>query len=56
MIRGEDWNSLVAVTDGGLIAELKETLRQRDARIAEMERTVAEEGKAIEAWKPARQW
>ncbi|MEZ4391390.1 MAG: hypothetical protein R3A48_09875 [Polyangiales bacterium] len=39
------------MTDAELIAEIKETLRQRDARIAELERTVGELSKVIEAWK-----
>lgn len=46
-----DRSSLASVTDAELIAELKETLRQRDARIAELERTVGELSKVIEAWK-----
>jgi hypothetical protein len=39
------------VTDAELIAELKEQLRQRDARIADLERKVDELSKVIEAWK-----
>lgn len=41
----------MAVTDAERIADLEETLRQRDARIAELERIVGELTKVIEAWK-----
>ena len=39
------------VTDAEHIAELEEQLRQRDARIAKLERTVDELRKVIDAWK-----
>jgi hypothetical protein len=39
------------VTDAERIAELEEALRQRDARIAELERVVGELSKVVEAWK-----
>ena len=39
------------MTDAESIAELEEMLRQRDARIAELERIVGELSKVIEAWK-----
>lgn len=39
------------VTDAERIAEQEEMLRQRDRRIAELERTVADLTKVIEAWK-----
>lgn len=51
MILGADRSSLAVVTDAELIAELREQLRQRDSRIAELERAVGELNKVIEAWK-----
>lgn len=39
------------VTDAERITELEEQLRQRDARIAEIERTVGELRTVIDAWK-----
>ena len=46
-----DESSTRGVTDAERIAELEEQLRQRDARIAELERTVDELRKVIDAWK-----
>ena len=39
------------MTNADRIAQLEETLRQCDARITELERTVSELSKVIEAWK-----
>ena len=39
------------MTDAERIAELEETLRQRDARIVDLEGKVGELSKVIEAWK-----
>ena len=44
-------SSTRGVTDAERIAEMEEQLRQRDARIAELERVVGELSKVIEAWK-----
>ena len=43
--------TLPGVTDAERIAELEETLRQRDARIVDLEGKVGELSKVIEAWK-----
>ena len=49
-LRSDD-SSIRGVTDADRIAELEEQLRQRDVRIAELERTVDESRKVIDAWK-----
>ncbi len=51
MFLRSDESSTRGVTDAESIAELEEMLRQRDARIAELERIVGELSKVIEAWK-----
>ncbi len=45
------WSSTHGVSDADRIRELEEALRQRDARIAELERQVTDKAKVIEAWK-----
>jgi transposase len=45
------WSSTHGVSEADRIRELEEALRQRDARITELEREVTDKAKVIEAWK-----